>query len=1165
MDATIVVPSGYERVLDLEPPEALLSFIARAGGVGRLRIAYVAGTSVTMVAKYDLTGAPPSRIRKRLPPPPHGLHAVRIDYTSGGAPDFAVDLPAIAPELTDYALGSISFDDPADDLVAGAETVLNITLNNASRHQWSSGPNGLMLRLDLGGTAHTFSLPASIAPGGSASIALRVVVPDAPGDIAATCVPTLGPGLSFARGRTFRVARRTFAIVVRRPKNVTRAPWRIDITPPGTQLIAGLASVCSVTVHNEGGARLEASGPGRMQLRARWRRQPRDGTAIRDGVVAPLPYPLDPGESCVVALDISPPEVAGRYTLDIIADLLGDAQRSRGEVAQSTAVTLDVLDPLTLDKDAEQALRSVLADEAQQINRTAYAAWARAQDTFVTPAEAIASVGLEAWRHVPRIAILLTGGDAEAAREWLVRQPYPRWTMVEPDRNGAGTIPPDCEIVVPWHERIGCLADHALLFLAGELMRNPTAAWVYADFDHCGSAGARYERVFLPEPDPFFARAQPALATVPALRASLLTDLGWTLDDLARHDIAARLTAQLPAGAIAHIPHVLFHRTVSHDALDAPLAAPVPPSPNGWRTIKLHDAPGFAVHALPPPVPPRVALIVPTRDRRDLLASCIGSILERTDYRSYELIVVDNGSQDAKTLDYLDWLSANGMVRVLRDDGPFNWSRLNNLAAAVTDADLLCFLNNDMEIVSERWLAELVALATRADVGVAGGTLWFPDGTIQHGGVAFSARGSPLHPFRGTPRGEAGFYLRSLRTQSAVTGACLMVRRHVFEAVGGFDELFPLGFNDIDFCLRVAERLALPSICSPHVELIHKESATRGRLRGDTEGARFLQHLGWFEGRYLETAIDDRWGSVVAEATRRRGPASLLARRPQGARGGARRYARADARPIAFIHTPKTAGTSVREVFARVLPDRAVLTLGARALVEGQAGDAATAARLRPRLANAELLVAHISHGFGDAVGWTCDYATVLRDPRERVRSHHGFLVEPPNAPLKDTPLADLPLAALVRRGVIPANLMLAKILGEPPETVPWSAIDGRFPRYAGFRLPPALWHGDTRALAALPELDPDRDWAKVDRALAIIERDFVFVGLQDRLAEHLAGFGAAIGLDTIGTVPRFNVSRHDEALSDEDREAIDAYNALDQILYDAIAARPGSMFLRPR
>jgi GT2 family glycosyltransferase len=626
--------------------------------------------------------------------------------------------------------------------------------------------------------------------------------------------------------------------------------------------------------------------------------------------------------------------------------------------------------------------------------------------------------------------------------------------------------------------------------------------------------------------------------------------------------ITATRLASPTASNSAHIPHVLFHR---FDGAALPHESPPAPadSDGTWRLTKMHDVPGYATRPLLPSPAPHVALIIPTRDGRDLLATFISTILERTDYPSFEIIVIDNGSQEPDTLAYLDWLQANELARVLRDDGDFNWSRLNNRAAALTDADILCFLNNDMEVLGEGWLSELSALAALPEVGVAGATLWFPDGTIQHAGVGFTARGSPMHLFRNAARGTAPFYLRSLRTQPAVTGACLAVRRSVFDAVGGFDPTFPLGFNDVDFCLRVRETLGLRSVCTPAAELIHKESASRGRLRGEADRVRFLKHLAWFEARHLEAALTDRWTDTVAHEARRGAPLTMVARRPHGARAASRRYRRIGVRPVAFIHIPKTAGTAVREALDRALPDGAVLSLGARAIVEGHAGDPATAARLAPYLRAAEVLVSHISHGFGAAIGWDCDYATILRDPRARVRSHHGFLVAPPNAPLQGTPLADWPLAHLLRAGVIPGNLMLSKILGEPPEAVGWRLIDGRFPRYAGFGLPPALWAGDIAALAALPGIAPDRDEQKVARALAIIERDFLFVGLQERLDEHLARFGQALDIPAIGAVPQINVSRDAADLTPGDAEAIDTYNALDRLLYDAIAARRDGLFIR--
>jgi GT2 family glycosyltransferase len=1152
MHTPIIVPRDIERVLEFDIPAPLIDPMALPDACG-LAISYLVAGAVRRAATHDLPlGADrAARLRKRLPPPPPNLHALRftvlrVDVEPSPADHF--DVPAIAPEFAYFTRGSLTVADLPDEFAPGATIRLPLTLANDSSFGWEPGLTGVALRLDFAGEVQILPLPCAVPPGETRPIEIVVQAPATIGTYNLACVPVLAPGMPFIRGRTFKPLRLTLTVATPEPAAPDQPSCRIDLVPPASALLAGEATILPLTLTNTGVSRIEASGPGCLRLRARWRREPRDGAPIRDGATVLLPYALEPGASAIVALDVNAPDGGGRYKVDVLAELVGYHARLDDDHAVCPAVTIEVADPAEIDKSLERQLRRDSEAVRDAADRAAYRDWAEQCDTL-DAVEAAALVGLDRWPSQPVIAVELVGDHLAEATAFLERQPYPAWRLSAP-----GAPAPDADLIVRWDPAEGRLADHALLFLAGAFVRDPRLTCVYGDFDHLDAAGRRHDRVFLPAPDPFFARAQPVMATITAIRpnaafpASANTPLSTVLDH--------------PATIADHIPHVLFHR---HDGAALPHEEPSgrADAAGPWRRVKMHDVPGYAVRAVLPSPAPRVALIIPTRDRRDLLATFISTILERTDYPDYELIVVDNGSVEPDTLAYLPWLERRGIARVLRDDGDFNWARLNNRAAALSDADMFCFLNNDMEVTSEGWLAELAALATLPQVGVAGATLWFPDGTIQHAGVGFSAHGAPMHLFRNAPRGTAPFYLRSLRTQPAVTGACLVVRRAVFDAVGGFDPLFPLGFNDVDFCMRVRETLGLPSLCTPAAELLHKESASRGRLRGDGDRVRFLRHLAWFEGRHLEAALTDRWADTVAHEARGGAPLTMVARRPQGARSATRRFRRIGARPVAFVHIPKTAGTACREAIERALPDGAVLSLGARAVIEGHAGDPATAARLAPLLRDTELLVSHISHGFGAAIGWDCDYATVLRDPRARVRSHHGFLVAPPNAPLQGTPLADWPVAELLRRGVIPGNLMLAKILGEPPESVGWPLIDGRFPRYAGFGLPAALWAGDVAALASLPVLAPDRGAEKVARALEIIERDFLFVGLQERLDTHLARFGEALDIPDLGTAPRVNVSREVDDVSADDLAAIDDYNALDRMLYDAIAALPGGVFLR--
>lgn len=1177
MEGPIIVPRDQERVVDLPLPAPLQDQLGRTVQRCTLAITYVAEDgSETIAATHEFAPlkarAPLATLRKRLAPAPAALRAIRMTLDDGAA-HAPVELPALAPELADYAHGAILFGDLPDRFAPGTTARLPLVVRNDSPFTWRGGAEGVAVRVDLAGEIQQLPLPVAVPPGSDVTVDIPITMPRSSGEQPLHCSLVLAPSLPFVRGRRFKPARGLIHLAAgSADEQAATAPrCRIDLTPPLTSYLPGAPVTLLAYVRNDGAARIEAADPGGIRLRARWRRAPRAGLPIRDPVTVLLPYPLEPGSACSVALDATVPDVPGDYHVDVIAERIGLGARLGREQCDSPPVAITVADPAGLDRAGEQRLRHAGAAADRLAARLAYQGWAQQCDAFADAAESAAAAGLGDWPSHPHVEVRLPGDASdsavEAARRWLRAQPYPAWRLSlasapmesshpdAPARKGHGD---PADLVLQWDPRRGRLADHALIFLAGAFVTDPTLAAAYADFDHVDDAG-RHDRVYLPAPDAFFARAQPQLATIVAVRPAAISAAGLSPDH--PHGAAALLT-RLPPAAVAHIPQVLFH---AHGAppryADGRFFGDGP-----WHGVKMHDSSGFAVHAAVPSPAPSVALIIPTRDRLDLLASCIGSVLDRTDYPRFELIVVDNGSEEPATLDYLRWLEGNGIARVLRDDGPFNWSRLNNRAAAITDADILCFLNNDVEAVSERWLGELVGLVSQPEVGVAGPTLWFPDGTMQHVGVVFSSRGSPLHPFRAAPRGTAPFYLRSLRTQPAVTGACLTVRRSVFEAVGGFSECFPLGFNDVDFCIRVQETLGLPSVCTPAAELLHKESASRGRLRSDADRARFLHDLALFEGRHLETALADRWAATLAHEARRSAPLTMIARPAPGARVAIRRYRRMAAPRITFIHIPKTAGTAIRRVLERALPDRAVLSIGARALVEGQAGDAATAARLAPLLRDAEILISHVSHGFGEAIGWPCRYATVLRAPRERVRSHHGFLVAPPNAPLRDTPLADWSVAQLLRKGVIPGNLMLAKILGAAPEPVRWPAIDGRFPRYAGFGLPEALWHGDMAALAALPDVAPDDDEAKVAAALGVIERDFMFVGLQERLDEHLRQFGRMIDVPEIGPVPHLNAARAaDRALSAEDLATIDAFNALDQRLYDAIAARAGGLFLAER
>ncbi len=220
-----------------------------------------------------------------------------------------------------------------------------------------------------------------------------------------------------------------------------------------------------------------------------------------------------------------------------------------------------------------------------------------------------------------------------------------------------------------------------------------------------------------------------------------------------------------------------------------------------------------------------VSIIIPFRDRVGLLRACVSSILEKSTYENFELILVNNNSQEKKTRGYLSEISKNPKVKIIDYPEPFNFSAINNFAAQKAGGEFLLFLNNDTEVISENWLEKMLKKFDDAKVGAVGAKLLYPDGTIQHAGVAVG-KNIAVHQFLGMKEAD----LREndvVRQVGAVTGACMMTRRDLFLELGGFDEKnLPIAYNDVDYCLRVREG-EFKIMWTPEARLFHYESASR--------------------------------------------------------------------------------------------------------------------------------------------------------------------------------------------------------------------------------------------------------------------------------------------------------------------------------------------------
>ena len=378
------------------------------------------------------------------------------------------------------------------------------------------------------------------------------------------------------------------------------------------------------------------------------------------------------------------------------------------------------------------------------------------------------------------------------------------------------------------------LRPHALLELAMTIGRAPSAVAIYADEDRVDSAGRRGDWRFKPAWSPHWLQTTNYFGYLTLLRRVAVRDIGgWRSGSAdAQHDLLLRLTRDAEPCAIVHLAKLLAHAS-------EPLRSP----------ITRRSTP-----AIPDPAP-RVSLIIPTRDGADVLATCIRSIRALTRYPDYEIIIVDNGSVQDDTKRLFAELSADPAIRILPRPEPFNFSRLNNAAAREATGSILALINNDIEVTHENWLSEMVSLAVRQKVGCVGAKLSYPDGRLQHAGVVIGLGGVAGHAHRFAPADDPGYLerLRAVHEVSAVTAACLVIRREVFDAVGGLDEGLTVAFNDVDFCLKVRAAGYL-NLWTPSAELIHHESVSRGRDLTPAKAKRFADEY---------AAMQRRWGAQL--------------------------------------------------------------------------------------------------------------------------------------------------------------------------------------------------------------------------------------------------------------------------------------------------------------
>ncbi len=419
------------------------------------------------------------------------------------------------------------------------------------------------------------------------------------------------------------------------------------------------------------------------------------------------------------------------------------------------------------------------------------------------------------------------------------------------------------------------LPEHALLFMAQAICAQPEAQVFYSDEDKLNERGERFAPHFKSDwnPDLFF--SQNYVSHLGVYRRELLRHIGGFrlgVEGSQDQDLLLRCLPHLRHDQIVHIPRVLYHWRTVEGSTALASGEKSYTTEAGIKALRDYFAcqqPGVSVEAglLPNtyrvryPIPesaPLVSLLIPTRDRRALTETAVRSIIEKSTYSHFEILILDNGSVEQDTLDFFMQIQQeDSRVKVLRYDHPFNYSAINNFGARHAKGSIVGLVNNDVEVINPEWLSEMVSHCLRPEIGCVGAKLYYSNDTLQHGGVILGLGGVGGHSHKQYPRHHPGYFCRLLLTQtlSAVTAACLLIRKEIYDEVAGLDEEnLHVAFNDVDFCLKVREA-GYRNLWTPYAELYHYESISRGAEDSPEKIARFAKEINFMKtkwGRHLE-------------------------------------------------------------------------------------------------------------------------------------------------------------------------------------------------------------------------------------------------------------------------------------------------------------------------
>ncbi|MFC5991929.1 glycosyltransferase family 2 protein [Limoniibacter endophyticus] len=423
------------------------------------------------------------------------------------------------------------------------------------------------------------------------------------------------------------------------------------------------------------------------------------------------------------------------------------------------------------------------------------------------------------------------------------------------------------------------LRPHALYEIVQEIARHPESALIYSDEDKISEAGDRFDPFFKPDFSLELLRSQNYFNHLTVHKTDNIRRIGgWRkgYEGSQDYDLNLRLIEGLHPDQIRHIPKILYHwravagstaasgseKSYAYDAGFRALKDHAARIGEGADVVPIENLPFYNYRYAVPTPAPLVSLIIPTRDKVELVRGCVSSILEKTEYKNYEIIIVDNGSVEPETKEYFESLQSIENIHIIDYDKPFNYSAINNYAVQHSNGTIVGLINNDIEVISPGWLTEMVSLAVQPSIGCVGAKLYYGNDTVQHAGVVVGVGGVANHFHLGAKRYSDFGYFGRLRVRSnvtAVTGACLLIDKRKYLDIGGLDETnLKVAFNDVDLCLKSLEAGYL-NVVTPFAELYHLESVSRGAEDTPEKKLRFSSEVEFMKLRWKDKLNNDAY------------------------------------------------------------------------------------------------------------------------------------------------------------------------------------------------------------------------------------------------------------------------------------------------------------------